>query len=197
MPGAAVRRANPGDVETISRSLARAFEADPVMTWVFPGARLDKLERFFALVTQRHHLGHGEVWMSADGASAALWDPPGRWRMPAGVVLRMARMVGPRGALLLRGLLQVEARHPRWPHWYLAILGTDPPMQGHGLGAAVMEPVLRRCDEDGIGAYLESSKERNVPYYRRHGFEVVDEIDLPRGPRIWLMWREPARGSAS
>jgi len=102
MPGAAVRRANPGDVETISRSLARAFEADPVMTWVFPGARLDKLERFFALVTQRHHLGHGEVWMSADGASAALWDPPGRWRMPAGVVLRMARMVGPRGALLLR-----------------------------------------------------------------------------------------------
>jgi len=70
-------------------------------------------------------------------------------------------------------------------------------MQGHGLGVAVMEPVLRRCDEDGIGAYLESSKERNVPYYRRHGFEVVDEIDLPRGPRIWLMWREPARGPAS
>ena len=28
MPGAAVRRANPGDVETISRSLARAFEAN-------------------------------------------------------------------------------------------------------------------------------------------------------------------------
>ena len=103
----------------------------------------------------------------------------------------MAPIVGVRGPLLLRGFRGVENHHPRWPHWYLGVLGTDPPMQGRGLGSGVMEPVLSRCDRDGIGAYLESSKESNVPYYRRHGFEVVEVVTLPKGPRLWLMWRHP------
>ena len=191
----AVRRADTSDVATISRSLARAFEDDPVMGWVFPdpSRRLSRLERFFAMTMQVSLIRWGEVWMSEDGASAALWASPGHWRWSTGEVLHAAPILGMRGPVALFGLMRVEARHPRWPHWYLATLGTEPAMQGRGLGGAVMEPVLRRCDEEGIGAYLESSKERNVPYYRRHGFEVVDEVTLPRGPRVWLMWREPTR----
>jgi predicted N-acetyltransferase YhbS len=55
-----------------------------------------------------------------------------------------------------------------------------------------MEPVLRRADQDGVPAYLESSKERNIPYYRRFGFEVLSELHLPNGgPTLWPMWRVP------
>lgn len=94
--------------------------------------------------------------------------------------------------LALHGLTALEREHPRTPpHWYLSILGTDPDAQGRGLGAAVLAPVLERCDADGVAAYLESSKERNIAYYARHGFRVVRELRLPRGPRVWAMWREP------
>ena len=41
-----------------------------------------------------------------------------------------------------------------------------------------MRPVLAHCDREGLPCYLESSKERNVPFYRRHGFEVVQEVPL-------------------
>jgi ribosomal protein S18 acetylase RimI-like enzyme len=66
----------------------------------------------------------------------------------------------------------------------------DPAAQGRGLGTAVLAPVLEECDRDGVGAYLESSKESNVAYYARFGFRITEELRLPRGPRLWLMWRD-------
>ena len=71
------------------------------------------------------------------------------------------------------------------------MLGTEPERQGNGIGSALMQPVLDDCDEHGIGAYLESSKERNIAFYGRHGFKVTEEILLPKGPPVWGMWRDP------
>ena len=43
-----------------------------------------------------------------------------------------------------------------------------------------------------IPAYLESSKEKNVPLYERNGFKVTEVYTVPNGgPPIWLMWRDP------
>jgi GNAT superfamily N-acetyltransferase len=65
-----------------------------------------------------------------------------------------------------------------------AVLGTDPAAQGRGLGSAVLAPVLEGCDRDGIGAYLVSSKERNIDFYARFGFRVTREVRLPRPSRL-------------
>jgi hypothetical protein len=56
-----------------------------------------------------------------------------------------------------------------------------------------MQPVLRRADADGLPCYLETMKERNVPFYQKYGFEVVvDELVPKGGPRLWTMKRQPA-----
>ena len=191
------RTATPDDIAPLAAALARAFADDPVMTWLFgrhDERRLKRLRRFFALEARRHGV-QGEVLTTDGHLGGAFWDPPDRWKERWVDMLRslpvMAPAVGPRVFRAVRGLSVIEQAHPRAPHWYLSVLGTDPPAQGTGVGADLMTPILDRCDEQGLGAYLESSKERNIAFYARYGFAVTAEIQLPDGPPLWPMWREP------
>jgi GNAT superfamily N-acetyltransferase len=78
------------------------------------------------------------------------------------------------------------------PHWYLGYLGARRDRQGQGLGTQLLREVLAGADTDGVPAYLESSNERNLALYERHGFRVVGDLRaLGHGPIIWRMWREP------
>ncbi len=191
------RRATSEDVPALAQMLARAFLDDPVAAWSCrPDAlRLRVLERFNA-ARLRHLISERDVWTTPELSTAALWAPPKRWRTTVRQDAELARcLLHPRllgrAPLIATGLVGLERRHPHHPpHWYLAVLGTDPAAQGQGLGSAVLGPVLEQCDADGVGAYLESSKERNIDFYARHGFRVTAELRLPRGPRMWAMWRE-------
>ncbi len=198
MSSTMVSRARAEEVPALAQMLARAFFDDPVAVWACGPDRLRPrmLERFHA-ARLRQLLGDDEVWVADGAASAAIWAPPGRWRTTLAEDLTLTRsLLHPRLIsrlpLVVRGLLGIERVHPKAPpHWYLAVLGTDPPAQGQGLGSAVLRPVLEQCDADGVAAYLESSKERNVGFYARHGFRVTSELTLPRGPKMWAMWRDP------
>lgn len=200
---AGVRRAGAADLPVLARTLTRAFHDDPVARYACPRDDLRPwmLERFHD-ARHRQMLRAGEIWMTPGGESAAVWAAPDQWRSSAGDDLAFSRaMLHPRlirrAPLVGWGLVGVEKHHPpKPPHWYLATLGTDPDVQGRGLGTTVLAPVLEECDRDGVGAYLESSKESNVGYYARFGFRVTEEVRLPRGPRLWLMWRDPGPGRA-
>lgn len=196
---AQARRAEAADLPILSSALARAFFDDPVARWACPydRRRTAVLERVFA-TRMRQLVGHHEIWTSSRLASAAVWAPPERWKTTArddmALAMAMARQprLVPRLPRTMRGLLRIQEIHPVEPvHWYLAVLGTDPQLQGQGLASEMLRPVLDECDRDGVGAYLESSNERNHDFYARHGFRAVQEVELPHGPMVWLMWRDP------
>jgi len=186
-----------GDVKVLAAVLARAFHDDPISEFIFPSenSRPRALERFFAVELGALYFRFGETWTTNDLAGAAIWAPPGDRRPRLRDLLpmvKLARFVAAHPARTARVIASLEKVHPGEPHYYLATLGTDPPKQGRGVGSALLKPVLDACDRQGIAAYLESSKERNVPFYRRHGFEVIQEFKLPLGgPSVWLMWRNP------
>ena len=193
----AVRKARAADVPRMVAALARAFHDDPVFRWLFPDTdkRLVHARRYF-VGRARILLRQDEVYTVDGGVAAAMWARPGEWHDPPLQSLKelavLAPAVSPRRIpQTLRGLLQIEAKHPKPPHWYLAVLGTDPDHQGKGLASALLEPVLSGCDRDEVPAYLETGTERNVAFYNRHGFKVTDELRLPNGPPMWLMWRDP------
>jgi ribosomal protein S18 acetylase RimI-like enzyme len=193
------RRAEPAELPALARMLARAFHEDPVAAWACPpdALRPRMLERLFGMRLRDLH-PRGEIWTDDDLQSVAVWAAPEQWHTtPRQDIAYATCLLHPRLAfrmpMVITGMLGAQKVHPdEPPHWYLAILGTDPSAQGRGLGSSMMAPVLEGCDRDGIGAYLESSKEQNLDYYARHGFRVASERRLPRGPSLWPMWRDPA-----
>jgi ribosomal protein S18 acetylase RimI-like enzyme len=195
------RPARKDDVRELSRTLARAFYDDPVMIWLLPDekARTAHLCRLFATMTRHHHLARGGVEVACDGpgiGAAAQWDPPDQWQETRRGQLAMTptfiRVFGLR-SMRGRAVEELMKRvHPEEPHWYLAVIGSDPTVRGQGFGQVLMRSRLDRCDAEYCPAYLESTKPENVPYYQRFGFTVTGEIVLPNdGPTMWAMWRAP------
>ena len=198
-----VRRCPPSGRDRALATVLAAFATDPLLRWVWPGQeRYDGCApTFFGLLLDLR-IEAGEVWVaqpeySEDTAigSVAMWDPPGGLYLPAAAE-RWARVhAGFTAAERAAWAFYDDALGvptSAGAHWYLGVLATDPARQGTGLGRAVATPMLAAADRAGLSAYLETASDTNVAIYRRLGFEVAREVDLPDGgPRCGLMRRDP------
>ncbi len=81
-----------------------------------------------------------------------------------------------------------EAHDPREPHWHVGPLGVHPGAQGQGIGASLLRAFLSMVDEAAEPTFLETDVERNVIFYKRFGFEVV-ESEVIVGVNTRFMWR--------
>lgn len=191
------------EVPAAAASLVRAFYDDPLLGYLFPDPRTRgrALRRFFTLQLRQTPRRKALAYTTEHCRSTALWIPP-RTAPPslrdAAAQIPLLLILGRRAGAALDLVRLIDSRHPKTPHYYLGGLGTDPEWQKKGLGSAVLAPVLGICDRDGVAAYLESSSEANIEFYRRHRFEVIDVVTVPEGSlRLWLMWREPPAQSSA
>jgi GNAT superfamily N-acetyltransferase len=199
-----VDRMEHSELSSTTVTLARAFHHDPVLDFLVP----DLVDQARAALTFMgtvlvDGMPFREVWVARAEefvVGAAVWLPPGAYPRGArrdGVNLlhdlRSIHRLGPRAlaGMRLYGAIDRAHRRVHEPHWYLALLGSDPGWQRRGVGSALVGTVLERVDREQTPAYLETQRAENVPWYARHGFEVVDEL-RPRGcPTMWTMRREP------
>ncbi len=195
-----VRKVGVEDISYLKRILARAFDKEPFINWFVRGDthRGEGIYRLFDTYFRRFSMPYGETYTTTDRRGAALWSPPGKWKLDflhqLSLLPDIIRMAGV-WSLLSRmwGIQKIEENHPKRPHYYLQIIGVDPPFQKKGIGSALLKPVLDICTKRAIPAYLETSIERNLAFFEKHGFRVEKTIKLPaNGPTFWLMWREPA-----
>ena len=203
MSEARVRRATEAEIPAMAAVLARAFAHDPYVSWLTGDApeRNLRMRMWWAGILRHASGGLRETWTTDDVSGVAIWLPPGRRASSVLDSLRMvpalARLTGwrrLREVAAATELLEARRRaHVPGPHWYLSALGVEPDRQRQGIGSALLRIVLDRADSDRTPAYLETATARNVLLYERHGFEMVEELILPRTDvRGWLMLRSPA-----
>lgn len=192
----------PSQIRDAGDVLGRAFYDDPVVVWMLP----DENKRAGAFpwamrVAARYAFRYGRVDSSGNLGGVALWLPPESPMIGTIRIIRTGFLLAP-----LKFGPAAFGRYMKWAnfsehlhkrdmpprHWYLPLVGVDPPRQGQGLGGQLMEHALARADADRLPCYLENTKERNLPFYRRHGFDVIVEANVPDGgPTIWTMKRDP------
>jgi ribosomal protein S18 acetylase RimI-like enzyme len=188
-------------VDAAAVTMARAFDADPMFRWIFP----DHVTRPASLrALSRVPIEYGARWgrvTSSDGVAAvSVWLPPGAGptvpRMVRAGLLGVPFRTGLRSFAAFMKANDVmdrihKARMPE-PHWYLLLVGVDPELQGRGIGSALVKDGLAEVDGRGHPCYLETSERRNLAFYERHGFAVIEEVTLGAGgPLAWAMRREP------
>lgn len=191
-----IRIASQEDAGEVGRVLADGFSDDPVMTWVFDEPGRDRsLRAFFGFLAEEVLVPLGATYVLP--GSCACWTPPGTPEWPDERGQRFGELLGrtcSAAEMARLGALDaaMQANHPEDEIWYLGAIATMPASRSRGQGTALLAESLRRVDADGTPAYLESTNPRNVPLYERHGFRATGTIELPDGPPMTAMWREPA-----
>ena len=203
------------DASSNAGSLTSAFLHDPLLRTLVPNEEAFRTlgRRTLATLTWALDASYGLTDVICDEAGTvvctAIWEPAG---MTCGALCRFVLMslwmvcvLGLRRAFCVAGMLLAfeTRRHQHAPTaHHLQLLGTRQSEQSRGVGSKLIQVGIRRAEKLGLPCYLEASNERSVPFYKRHGFKVVETyyhfeggVDgdgnriVGRGPVVTLMFR--------
>ena len=196
----AVRVATRADVPRIAATLAAAYPDYRWTSWALPeDGRAQRLSRWAELWGALVPVLDGTAWVSDDVTSAAAWvapdAPPPAADLQAVVDRDLPRVFGARQPVVLASQRLGAPGRPEEPHWWLTAVGTRPASRHRGLGTAVLQPVLDRCDAEGVPAAATVYTSTVVRWLQRSGFAVTHSTrtavdhELP----IWTLVRQPLR----
>jgi ribosomal protein S18 acetylase RimI-like enzyme len=203
MEGSSVVSLSEENLDGAARSLARAFQDDPLQIYVFPDpAERAMLSPAHFAPLLRYGMMFGEV-LTTEGKplGAAVWLPPEGWevtpeRAAAAGFDDLPNIIGEEASeRFFSALGAIDPYHHRDvppAHWYVMVVGVAPEARGQGLGRALLEPIMNRADAAGLPCYLETAQPDNVAFYEYLGFKKMVEIVEPQsGLKLWTFRRDP------
>ena len=189
-------------IQPAAALLARAFAADPLYRYLFPDpAQRDSLLLSFFNFRARFGILYGEVYATSPALEGiVVWlpssTPMNRWRLlrSGGFAFftQASAETRQRMSNLMQFTSEMHHRQAPFPHWHLSPVAVDPAHQGKGLGGKLLRATLDQAERQKLPCFLETQSERNVAFYRRYGFEVVEVGTIP-GTDLshWTMLRQP------
>ncbi len=189
-------------LDDASELLVDAFYDDPMASFMIPdetkrrGVLRPVMRRFLS-----YAMLYGHVETTDDLQGIAAWILPeyvkfNFWRMLRSGMIAVPWIMGRAAAKRFSKAMsegdRIHAKHAPGRHWYLFILAVVPNSQRSGVGTALVEHGFARIDRQGLPCYLETTSQKNIKYYPRHGFEMVEETNAGNNSlNIWGFLRQP------
>lgn len=172
------------DKELVVKILAQSFHDNLSVNYLIPqdSKRVQRIKELMAYSFDICRLW-GKVWLTEDKRACALVIFPDLKRTTLPSLLLMGRLIlksigFPNIAKALNRESQVAEHHPVTPFYHLWFLGVLPEHQGKGIGSKLLNQLLADAVGMNKPVYLETSTQRNLPWYEKHGFSIYGEIKL-------------------
>lgn len=178
-----MRKANFSDKSIILHILTRSFDDNKSVNYVIKQGqnRVDRIKRLMDYAFNMCN-AFGEVWIAHDQQACALVLFPDKKQSSFRTLLwdfKLAlSVIGfTRVTEVLKREAMIKLNHPREPFAYLWFIGVNPEVQGKGVGSSLVQGLIREY-ENKRPIYLETSMQRNLPFYEKLGFEIFSSMQL-------------------
>ena len=125
----------------------------------------------------------GDVFLSDDKRSCALITYPDKKTTTFRCIVLDVKLI--LFAVGLKNIKKTLAREtlinkiqPKELKYYLWFIGVDPEYQNEGIGSILLDEIIEDSELKKRPIYLETSTLKNLPWYKKFGFQVYHELDL-------------------
>jgi ribosomal protein S18 acetylase RimI-like enzyme len=192
-----ITAASPSDIAEAVGCLATAFAQDPITGFLLQAGQgyRARVTQFFSLL-MRARIALGMPVFVARGArgidGATMGYSTVRSSWPANLTEEWDRFEQEIPGMTDRMAIYDEVANnfkPRTPHYYLGVIGTEPTLQGSGIGTLLLKSFCAVSANDPLssGVYLETAQPSNVGFYERAGFVETGRGSLGDAT-LWCMY---------
>ncbi len=171
----------------------------PIIEYIQPEAisKRDKVSHNLWEATLRYSQPLNHIYTTPEIKGIASWIPPGEYPLNFLQILQAGfykvpfqlGLTGLKKFLLVFTLFdKYHEQDMHQPHWYLFALGVSEAHQAQRIGSLLIQPILKKADEQNLPCYLETSTEKAVRFYQKNGFEILRKEEEPF--QFWTMKRK-------
>ena len=172
------------DKDWITETLTKSFIDNKSVNYIVKqDARREK--RLKALMDYSFEMCRffGEVYVSDDKKACALLLFPDHKKTTFRTLLLDTQLAfSAIGVSNISKVMRREAiinkQHPKGPLYYLWFIGVMPSEQGRGIGSKLLQEIISESVSQKRTICLETSTLKNVPWYKKKGFTVYNELDF-------------------
>lgn len=172
------------DKNLVVKILANSFYTNQSVNYIVQQDE-KRLERIKSLMDYSFEICYafGKVFLSDDKKACALVLFPDLKRTTIKSILLDAKLIySCIGIGNMKKAMSRESKiknlQPNGPMYYLWFIGVDPIYQGSGIGTELMHEIIEDSQNQQRSVYLETSTLENLPWYKKFGFEIYNELDL-------------------
>ena len=175
--------------------LTKSFDTNKSVNFVIPQDE-KRVARISELMAYSFEMcfAFGVVFLSPDKKACALILFPDKKRTTIKTILWDLKLIlNGIGITNIGKVMNRESKikkiHPKELMYYGWFGGVDPKYQNNGVFTKLLNGLIQDSILKKRSFFLETSTLQNLPFYKKYGFQIYQELDL--GYKLYFMKREP------